>query len=118
MKRMLGLGVLLPALAALFVAAGGAGGQDDKVVKLFNGKDLSGFYTFNKARGKNTDPEKVFTVHDGMIHLSGKEFGALITDKEYDNYHLLVEFKWGDKTWPPREAKARDSGILLHCVGE
>ena len=29
-----------------------------------------------------------------------------------------MEFKWGKKTWPPREGKARDSGILLHCVGD
>jgi hypothetical protein len=92
---------------------------------LFNGKDLTNFYTYlgappgsKKPYGKNNDPEKVFTVHDGMIHVSGKVFGGLITQKEYENYHLVAEYKWGEKTWPPRETKARDSGILLHCVGE
>lgn len=33
-------------------------------------------------------------------------------------YHLIVEFKCGQKTWGSRENKAaRNSGILLHCVG-
>lgn len=94
--------------------------SDDKdgFVPLFNGKDLAGFYTFLKGSGKNSDPEKVVTVHDGMVHVTGKVFGAFITEKEYENYHLRVEFKWGKETWPPREKKAMDSGILLHCVGE
>jgi 3-keto-disaccharide hydrolase len=96
-----------------------------KPIRLFNGKDLTGFYSYlgapkkgEKPYGKNNDPEKVFTVQDGMIRVSGKEFGCFVTEKEYDNYHLVVEFKWGDETWPPREKATRDSGILLHCVGE
>lgn len=121
MKRLLGLVLLVLALAGLFLAVPGAsaGGKDeDQGIKLFNGKDLSGFTTFLKGHGKNNDPEKIFTVHDSMLHVSGKGYGACITEKEYENYHLLVEFKWGDKTWEPRATKARDSGIMLHCVGE
>ena len=118
MNRTIALGLMLQALAGLFLFATSARAEEGKVVKLFNGKDLTGFYTFLKGQGKNNDPEKVFTVHDGMIHVSGKLLGALITEKEYENYHLIVEFKWGDKTWAPRENKARDSGILLHGVGD
>ncbi len=87
-------------------------------IHLFNGKDLTGFYTFLKGFGKNNDPDKVFTVHDGMLRISGEHWGGLTTEKEFENYHLIVEFKWGDKTWKERETKARDSGILLHCVGD
>jgi 3-keto-disaccharide hydrolase len=87
-------------------------------IKLFNGKDLSNFYTWLKGLGKNKDPQQVFTVQDGMIRVSGQTFGGFVTEKEFDNYHLVVEFKWGEKTWPPREKATRDSGILLHCVGE
>jgi hypothetical protein len=108
-------------LAAALLAVPGretSAADKDSVIHLFNGKDLTGFYTWLKGQGKNNDPEKVFTVHDGMIHISGKVFGGLITEKEYDNYHLVTEFKWGEKTYAPREDKARDSGILLHCVGE
>jgi hypothetical protein len=86
-------------------------------IKLFNGKDLTNFYTFLLKYGKNNDPEKVFTVQNGMIRISGKIWGGLVTEKEYGNYHLVVEFKWGKETWPPRKDRAMDSGILLHCVG-
>lgn len=87
-------------------------------IKLFNGKDLTNFYTWLRGMGKNNDPQQVFTVKDGMIRVSGQTFGGFITEKEFENYHLIVEFKWGEKTFPPREKGARDSGILLHCVGE
>ncbi len=82
----------------------------------FNGKDLAGFYTYLREH-KYEDPAKVFTVHDGMIHISGEEFGGLTTRDEFHDYHLIAEWKWGERTWRPRKEKARDSGILLHCVG-
>ena len=85
---------------------------------LWNGKDLSGFYTYLKTSGKNNDPDHVFKVLDGMVHVSGKEYGYFATEREYENYHLKVEFKWGQATWPPREKAARDSGILFHMQGE
>ena len=88
-----------------------------KSAKLFNGKNLQGFYTWLEAHDKNQDPDHVFTVHDGMIHVSGAEFGYFATEAEYENYRLTVEFKWGEKTHAPREGKARDSGILYHFVG-
>ncbi|HYT93763.1 MAG TPA: DUF1080 domain-containing protein [Gemmataceae bacterium] len=96
----------------------GASGPVTAPIKLFNGKDLANFYTYLRNHGKNKDPEKVFTVANGMIRVSGEIYGAFITEKEYENYHLIVEFKWGEQTWAPREKAARDSGILLHCVGE
>ena len=88
-----------------------------KPIRLFNGKNLDNFYTYLTKSGKNNDPAQVFTVRDGMIRVSGTEFGHFITENEYDNYHLIVEFKWGDETHAPRKAAARDSGILFHYVG-
>lgn len=117
-RTVVALSALLCCLAMLAGPGRSADAQQEGVVKLFNGKDLTNFYTWLRGLGKNNDPEKVFTVHDGMIHVSGKIFGCFTTEKEYANYHLIVEFKWGTQTWPPRENKAMDSGILLHCVGE
>jgi hypothetical protein len=85
-------------------------------VLKFNGKDLTGFYPYTRDH-KYEDPNKVFTVHDGMIHISGAEFGGLATCGNFGNYHLITEWKWGEKTWSPRKDRSRDSGILLHCVG-
>ncbi|MCP4642108.1 MAG: DUF1080 domain-containing protein [bacterium] len=85
---------------------------------LFNGRDLDGFYTFVRDRGRDSDPKKVFTVEDGMIRISGEEYGCITSNDEYRDYRLIVEFKWGDETFAPRIDRARDSGILLHSVGE
>ena len=86
-------------------------------IKLFNGKNLSGWYTFLKGRGRNNDPKKVFTVQKGLIRISGEEWGCITTNDEYENYKLLVEFKWGDLNFAPRTDNARDSGVLLHSTG-
>jgi hypothetical protein len=51
------------------------------------------------------------------IRISGEIFGALTSKKDFQNYHLKLEFKWGEKRWPPREKAVRDSGLLYHCVG-
>jgi hypothetical protein len=82
----------------------------------FNGKDLTGFYTYTKDH-KYDDPKKVFTVEDGVIRVSGEEYGGFATRDEFHDYHLIAEWRWGDRTWAPRKTAARDSGILLHCVG-
>ena len=109
----------LPCLVLVWTAPARAA---DETIVLFNGKDLSGWYVHLPHKDKSdpkTDPKGVFKVEDGLIHVSGEEFGCLTTEKEFENYRLVVEFKWGEKKWPPRDKKEtpRDSGILLHCVG-
>lgn len=111
------LSAILLALVALASPVAAAETRAGKPIKLFNGRNLDGFYTFLESKGKNQDPDQVFRVHNGMIHVSGTEFGYFATEKEHENYRLTVEFKWGEQTHPPREGKARDSGILYHFVG-
>jgi hypothetical protein len=88
-----------------------------KKTKLFNGKDLAGWYTWLREY-KFEDPNKVFTVANGAIRISGQDWGGIATKDNYRDYHLTVEWKWGGKTWPPRQDRTRDSGILVHAVGE
>lgn len=113
-------------LTLTFAIASSAG---EKSTSLFNGKDLTGWDTWlgkpfkgDKPVGLNNDPDKVYTVveADGKpaIRISGQTFGAITTKSEYENYHFTLEFKWGEKRWPPREKAVRDSGLLYHCVGE
>ncbi|MBC7817829.1 MAG: DUF1080 domain-containing protein, partial [Planctomycetaceae bacterium] len=52
------------------------------VVRLCNGKDLSGLYAWVKE-GQRNDSKHVFTVHDGVIHVSGEGSGYLATEREY-----------------------------------
>ncbi len=111
----------LGSLVALLLLAGPAGAADDPVIHLFNGKDLSNFYTW-LVNDHRADPDKVFSVVgavDGApaIRISGQKYGGIVTTQEYESYHLVVEFRWGSVTWPPRLDRARDSGVLVHCQG-
>jgi len=107
--------VLLGAIALL--NSGGLLPAADSTIRLFNGKNLDGFDIFLESKGLNNDPEHVFRVKDGMLHISGAEYGYIITRQEYSNYRLRAEFRWGEETHPPRLGQARDNGILFHVAG-
>jgi len=113
---------------------------------LWNGKDLDGWTTwmqrpsptsdvpglprdangrYTEPIGSGRDPLKVFTVDadvDGRaaIRISGEAFGELRTKASFEDYHLKLQFKWGEKKWPPRDAAEtqRDSGLLYHVHAE
>jgi len=87
-----------------------------KFKPLFNGKDLSGWYSFLKTNGKNKDVDTVFSVNNSLLKITGKEFGYIVTEKSFTDFHLVVEFKWGEKKYPPRENKPRDNGICYYVV--
>ena len=99
---------------------------------LFNGKDLTGWEVYVSyqpesndynlkskltPRGPGQDPKQVFSVVDGMLRVSGEEWGGLTTLESFERFHLTMEMKWGEKKWPPREQAKRDSGILYFAVG-
>ena len=85
-----------------------------KVIHPFNGKDLSGFTTWLRKADRN-ETERNYSVEDGAIHISGEGMGYLATVDSYKNYHLSIEYKWGDRT--DGSKYVRNSGILLHAVG-
>ncbi|MFA6545627.1 MAG: DUF1080 domain-containing protein [Limisphaerales bacterium] len=87
---------------------------EPSVTKLLNGRDLNAFTVFMKDSG-NTDPDKVFTMRDGMLYISGQRNGYLATRREFASYRLVAEFKWAEKNWPPRDQKTRNSGIFIHA---
>ena len=85
---------------------------------LFNGRDLQGWHTW-LVDTRREDPRQVFSVAQGMIRISGDGLGYLATDREFENYRLMVEWKWGSTNthWGDRLGKARDSGVFLHATG-
>jgi len=85
-------------------------------VFAFNGRDLTGFYPYTKPHGY-ADPAQVFSVRDGLLRISGEEYGGLATGGSFGDYQLIAEWRWGEATWGDRKTKARDSGILLHGSG-
>lgn len=70
---------------------------------------------YNKA---NT----VFTIikenGEPVLKVSGEIYGCVFTRQEFENYHLKLKVKWGEKKWMPRTDKLRDTGILYHSIGE
>jgi hypothetical protein len=112
----------LTGILAVAIARAVAAAEKPRVetITLFNGTDLDGWYTYT-VQTKYENPG-IFTVVDGMLKISGGAgdvgyFGGIITRKEYDNYRLVVEYKFGEPTYGTRKDRARDSGILVHCVG-
>jgi len=106
----------------------------DNWTSLFNGKDLTGWDTYigplfdssgkkinDVPVGLNKDPNHVFTIVDlngeKVIRISGENFGAISTQKDFENYHLQLIFKWGLLKWGSKKNKKRDSGLLYHSVG-
>ena len=109
---------------------------------LWNGRDLDGWTTWMRQPepgsavpglkrdadgkyvepiGSGRDPLNVFTVVrdvDGRpaIRISGEVFGELRSKGAFKDYHLKLQFKWGDKKWAPRDKPGtpRDSGLLYH----
>jgi YHS domain-containing protein len=99
--------------------------EDEGWTPLFNGKDLSGWYTFLQEHGKNQDPDRVITIENGAIHLykhaeDGQKvvMGYIATEKEYGDYHLRLQYRWGEKKFEPRYRLKRDAGLYYHIIGE
>ncbi len=71
--------------------------------------------------GLNNNLKNVFSMieenGEPVLKITGEIFGCISSKESYENYHLSVMFKWGDKKWEPRIDKKRDSGILYHCYG-
>jgi hypothetical protein len=87
---------------------------DEGWVSLFNGKDLTDWYTYLDSSGKNKDPKGVFKVENGMIHILESDNGYLATNQDFSNVRIHVEYKWGAKR---RTEGKRNSGLLYLAVG-
>jgi len=119
-------------LCGLMASAQAFAADDGVWQSLFNGKDLNGWEPYvsyqpetnaynlvskHKPRGVNNDPKKVFSVVDGLLRVSGEEWGGLTSHAEFENFHLKFEVKWGKQKWHPRLDAPRDSGLLYFAVG-
>ncbi|WP_304516480.1 DUF1080 domain-containing protein [Cecembia rubra] len=74
---------------------------------LFNGKDLSGWYMDVPELDKDSSLRKPFIVREGMLVSLGTPLGHLITEKEYENYRLEVEYRF--------PGAPGNCGILVHA---
>lgn len=108
-----------------------------KRIALFDGRSLAGWepwlgyadpaqtYRRNPEAtpiGTSRDASADFAVKriDGKpaIWIKGLAWGALTHRADLRDYHLRLEFKWGEKTWAPRIALPRNNGLLYHTHGK
>lgn len=91
--------------SALFVVPSASAAE--KVVPLFNGKDLSGWaYHLDKPDVKMED---VWSAKDGVLLCKGQPVGYLLTKKkDFENYVLTLEWRWPEK--------GGNNGVLVHVT--
>jgi hypothetical protein len=83
----------------------GPDGRQSRTVQLFNGKDLSNWTFYLKDPSVN--PGSVFTIKEGVIHITGNPFGYMRTKEKYSNYRLHVEYRW--------PVEATNSGVFINA---
>lgn len=104
--------------------------------ELFNGRDIDDWepwlgyadpavtYTNPKVAplGAGLDAPRMFTVvsEDGQpaIRVDGRIWGSLVHKADLKDYHLSLEFKWGDEVFAPRLTEPQNNGLLFHSHGE
>lgn len=74
---------------------------------LFNGKDLTGWHVDVPATDADKSLPPSFIVRDGKLVSMGKPPGHLITDAEFSDYKLVVEYRF--------VKEAGNCGVLVHA---
>lgn len=87
-------------------------GKNLKNWDIFLGSPISGFEELAKKATSASTFQVVNIDDQKMIRVSGDINASLATKAEYENYHLRLEFKWGEKVYGKR-----NSGLLYHSYG-
>jgi len=99
-------GLYLLALASVCAPTHGSD-KEGESISLFNGKDLTGWHADVPKADDNPDIEPSFIVRDGKLVSMGDPRGHLITDKEYSNYRLELEYRFA--------GEPGNCGVLVHA---
>jgi hypothetical protein len=79
----------------------------DRVIQLFNGRDLSGWQPDVPTKDTNPEAPDSFIVRDGMLVSLGRPRGHLLTESSYRDYRLEVEYRF--------PGKPGNCGVLVHA---
>jgi hypothetical protein len=107
-----------------------------KTVALFDGRSLKDWQPWlgyadpavtyrsdveSKPLGVPARDRSDFAVRqiDGgpAIWIKGETWGSLVHRADLSNYHLRLQYKWGAKTWAPRDRQPPNNGLLYHSHG-
>ena len=78
-----------------------------QTISLFNGESLDGWHVDVPEMDNNPDAINPFIIRDGKLVSLGTPAGHLITDAEYKNYRLQVEYRFA--------GKPGNCGVLVHA---
>ena len=81
--------------------------SEPEAQSLFNGSDLSGWHVDVPAMDSNPDTLNPFIVRNGMLVSLGTPGGHLISNDEFQNYSLLVEYRFA--------GTPGNCGVLIHA---
>ena len=98
---------IIPAALIALLIHGCASHKAQKPYSLFNGIDLSGWHVDVPEMDTNTNAKNPFIVREGKLVSMGKPNGHLITDSEYKNYRLQVEYRFA--------GQPGNCGVLIHA---
>ena len=87
-------------------------GKNFKNWEIFLGSPVPGFEELAKKATSESTYQVIELDGQKVIHISGDINASLATKAEYENYHLRLEFKWGEKVYG-----TRNSGLLYHSYG-
>jgi hypothetical protein len=79
----------------------------DRVVRLFNGRDLSGWKADVPAKDTNPGAPDSFIVRNGMLVSLGEPRGHLLTESAYRDYRLEIEYRF--------PGNGGNCGVLVHA---
>ena len=115
-KRFFVIGLALSFVHPLYSAPAIA---PQHVVNLIADPDFKDFTHHLNPRSLETERKKIWWINDDkQLHVGGRGLGYLRTNKRYRDYHLVLEYMWGERTWSSRADRARDCGLLLHAYGK
>lgn len=78
-------------------------------IQLFDGKSLEGWHMDVPDLEKDSSLRIPFLVRNGLLVSLGTPNGHLLTDKEYENYRLEVEYRFA--------GEPGNCGVLVHASG-
>jgi len=76
-------------------------------IALFNGTDLAGWHADVPRADGGAEVSPSFVVSDGILISKGKPQGHLITDASFQDYRLVVEYRW--------PGRVGNCGVLVHA---
>jgi hypothetical protein len=119
-NQILGAAALAASAGRLRAAEPSLPAYDGPWTPLFNGRNLEGWSFYQDGVGTR-DTNNALVIEKGEMHMlgpkyrpAGTPFGHIATEAEYGDYHLRLEYRYGDIRYEPRLLAKRNSGILYH----